>query len=39
VHHVAIYAGGGQMVEAPDSAHRVRVVPVRWRGFAGARRY
>jgi cell wall-associated NlpC family hydrolase len=39
VHHVAIYAGGGQMVEAPDSAHSVRIVPVRWRGFAGARRY
>ena len=39
VHHVAIYAGGGRMVEAPDSAHSVRLVPVRWRGFAGARRY
>jgi gamma-D-glutamyl-L-lysine dipeptidyl-peptidase len=39
VHHVAIYAGGGRMIEAPDSAHRVRIVPVRWPGFAGARRY
>jgi cell wall-associated NlpC family hydrolase len=39
VHHVAIYAGDGRMVEAPDSAHSVRLVPVRWRGFAGARRY
>jgi cell wall-associated NlpC family hydrolase len=39
VHHVAIYAGGGRMLEAPDSAHRVRIVPVRWRGFAGARRF
>jgi cell wall-associated NlpC family hydrolase len=39
VHHVAIYAGNGKMVEAPDSAHRVRVVPVRWHEFAGARRY
>ena len=39
VHHVAIYAGGGRMLEAPDSAHRVRLVPVRWREFAGARRY
>jgi cell wall-associated NlpC family hydrolase len=39
VHHVAIYAGDGTMVEAPDSAHRVRLVPVRWREFAGARRY
>jgi cell wall-associated NlpC family hydrolase len=38
--HVAIYAGSGQMVEAPDSAHSVRVVPVRWDAFyLGARRY
>jgi gamma-D-glutamyl-L-lysine dipeptidyl-peptidase len=38
--HVAIYAGNGQMVEAPDSAHSVRVVPVRWDAFyLGARRY
>jgi hypothetical protein len=39
VHHVAIYAGGGRMLEAPDSAHRVRLVPMRWSEFAGARRY
>lgn len=39
VHHVAIYAGGGRMLEAPDSAHRVRLVPVRWGGLVGARRY
>ena len=39
VHHVAIYAGGGLMVEAPDSAHSVRVVPLRTSGYAGARRY
>jgi cell wall-associated NlpC family hydrolase len=39
VHHVAIYAGNGLMVEAPDSAHTVRVVPVRAAGYAGARRY
>jgi cell wall-associated NlpC family hydrolase len=38
--HVAIYAGNGQMVEAPDSAHSVRVVPVRWSAtYLGARRY
>jgi gamma-D-glutamyl-L-lysine dipeptidyl-peptidase len=38
--HVAIYAGDGLMVEAPDSAHSVRVVPVRWdRYYLGARRY
>lgn len=29
IHHVAMYAGGGQMVEAPSSGLRVRVVPVR----------
>jgi Cell wall-associated hydrolases (invasion-associated proteins) len=39
VHHVAIYAGNGSMVEAPDSAHSVRVVPLRLAGYAGARRY
>ncbi|MGZ8715876.1 MAG: C40 family peptidase [Gaiellaceae bacterium] len=39
VHHVAVYAGNGMMVEAPDSAHRVRVVPLRPSGYAGARRY
>jgi cell wall-associated NlpC family hydrolase len=39
VHHVAMYVGGGLMIEAPDSAHRVRLVPMRQRGFAGARRY
>ena len=39
VHHVAIYAGGGRMVEAPDSAHSVRVVPVRRGELVGARRY
>jgi gamma-D-glutamyl-L-lysine dipeptidyl-peptidase len=38
--HDAIYAGNGLMVEAPDSAHSVRVVPVRWdRYYLGARRY
>jgi cell wall-associated NlpC family hydrolase len=37
---VAIYAGNDQMVEAPDSAHSVRVVPVRWSAtYLGARRY
>jgi cell wall-associated NlpC family hydrolase len=39
VHHVAIYAGDGQMLEAPGSAYRVRLVPVRWAEFAGARRF
>jgi cell wall-associated NlpC family hydrolase len=39
VHHVAIYAGGGSMIEAPDSTHSVRIVPVRSAGLVGARRY
>jgi cell wall-associated NlpC family hydrolase len=37
--HVAIYVGDDRMLEAPDSAHRVRVVPVRWTYYIGARRY
>jgi cell wall-associated NlpC family hydrolase len=37
--HDAIYVGNDRMLEAPDSAHRVRVVPVRWTYFLGARRY
>jgi cell wall-associated NlpC family hydrolase len=37
--HVAIYVGGGRMLEAPDSAHRVRIAPVRWTYYIGARRY
>jgi cell wall-associated NlpC family hydrolase len=37
--HVAIYLGSDRMLEAPDSAHRVRIVPVRWTYFIGARRY
>jgi cell wall-associated NlpC family hydrolase len=39
VHHVAVYAGNGRMLEAPDSAHRVRLVPLRTGGLVGARRY
>ena len=37
--HDAIYLGGDRMLEAPDSAHRVRIVPVRWTYYIGARRY
>jgi gamma-D-glutamyl-L-lysine dipeptidyl-peptidase len=37
--HVSIYLGGDRMLEAPDSAHRVRVAPVRWTYYLGARRY
>jgi cell wall-associated NlpC family hydrolase len=36
--HVAIVAGHGLMIESPDSAHAVRVVPLR-PGFTSARRY
>jgi cell wall-associated NlpC family hydrolase len=37
--HVAIYLGNDRMLEAPDSAHRVRIAPVRWTYYIGARRY
>jgi gamma-D-glutamyl-L-lysine dipeptidyl-peptidase len=37
--HVSIYVGGDRMLEAPDSAHRVRIAPVRWTYYIGARRY
>lgn len=30
IHHVAMYLGNGQMIEAPQSGLRVRVVPVRY---------
>ncbi|GGS34031.1 NlpC/P60 family protein [Actinokineospora fastidiosa] len=33
IHHVALYLGDGQMVEAPYSGSRVRVAPVRWGGL------
>lgn len=36
--HVAIFAGGGRMIESPDSAHSVRLVPLR-PGFTAVRRY
>jgi cell wall-associated NlpC family hydrolase len=39
VHHVAIYAGDGQMIEAPNSDSMVRLVPFRTTEYAGARRY
>ena len=37
--HVSIYLGGDRQLEAPDSAHRVRISPVRWASYIGARRY
>jgi cell wall-associated NlpC family hydrolase len=39
VGHVSMYIGGGRMIEAPNSASEVRVVPVRTSDFRGARRF
>jgi cell wall-associated NlpC family hydrolase len=39
IHHVALYVGGGMMIEAWRTGTRVRIVPVRTRGYWGARRY
>src|SRR5206468_4773765 len=36
--HVSIYLGGDQQLEAPDSAHRVRISPVRWTYYIGEMR-
>jgi cell wall-associated NlpC family hydrolase len=33
IHHVAMYIGNGQMVEAPFSGSRVRIAPVRYGGI------
>src|SRR4051812_34008665 len=37
--HMSIYLGSDRQLEAPDSAHRVRISPVRWTYYIGARRY
>jgi cell wall-associated NlpC family hydrolase len=39
VGHVAMYIGGGRMIESPNSASEVRIVPVRTNDFRGARRF
>lgn len=36
IYHVAIYLGGGKMVEAPESGSVVKVSDMRWRDYAGA---
>ena len=38
IHHVAMYLGGGQMIEAPESGERVHLTAMRWGGFIGAAR-
>lgn len=39
VHHVGIYVGSNQMLEAPDIGLRVRIGPAFSNEYAGARRY
>jgi cell wall-associated NlpC family hydrolase len=36
IHHVAIYLGNRQIVEAPESGDVVKVSPMRWGHYAGA---
>ena len=39
VHHVTMYVGRGQMIEAPNSASEVRIAPIRTDDFAGVRTF
>jgi cell wall-associated NlpC family hydrolase len=36
IHHVALYLGGGEIVEAPFSGATVHVRPMYWSGYLGA---
>jgi len=36
IHHVAMYLGGGQMIEAPQSGQRIHITAMRWGGYIGA---
>ena len=38
IHHVAIYLGNGQILEAPESGATVRITSMRWTGFIGGAR-
>ena len=38
IHHVAMYVGGGMMIEAPHTGSFVRKVPVYWQYYVGAGR-
>ncbi len=38
IHHVAIYMGGNQMLESPQSGSYVKISPMRWDGYIGAAR-
>lgn len=38
IHHVAIYLGDGQILEAPQSGSVIRVTSMRWGGFIGGAR-
>jgi cell wall-associated NlpC family hydrolase len=36
IHHVALYLGGGRVVQAPESGDVVKVSDMWWSGYAGA---